>query len=360
MAASTSNESPNSVVEDAAIHPFRIEVPQDEIDELRRRVPPLSAHGHLPGFDGATGWLNSAPLMVADLRGHVVLIDFWTFTCINWIRTAPYLRAWDEKYRDHGLTVIGVHTPEFPFETDIDSIRAAIEDRRIAYPVAVDSDYTIWSAFANRYWPALYIADAKGTIRFHHFGEGRYEESEQVIRQLLDVPRGLKDDPVEVEANGVEAQADWASLESPETYLGHERAERFASPGGAAWEQNQTYSSPARLRLNQWALSGDWTIGGKAARLNKADGRLAYRFRARDVHLVMGSAERGEPVRFRVRIDGSPPAAARGVDVDDHGEGTAAYRRLYQLVRQPGAVAERTFEITFFQPGVEAYVLTFG
>ena len=321
---------------------------------------PLSAEGHLPGFDGATAWLNSAALTPPDLRGQVVLIDFWTFTCINWIRTAPYLRAWNEKYREHGLTVIGVHTPEFPFETDIDSIRAAIKERLIAYTVAVDSDYAIWTAFANRYWPALYIADAQGTIRFHHFGEGRYEETERVIQQLLDVPRSLKDNLVVVEANGVEAPADWAALESPETYLGFERAERFASPGGASWQQNQTYSTPARLRLNQWALSGDWTIGGKAARLNEADGRLSYRFRARDVHLVMGPAERGEPFRFRVRIDGDPPSAARGVDLDDRGEGTAANRRLYQLVRQPGAVDEHTFEITFLEPGAEAYVFTFG
>ena len=324
--------------------------------------PPVSVEGHLPGFDRATAWLNTTPLTPADLSGHVVLVDFWTFTCINWIRTAPYLRAWDAKYREHGLTVIGVHTPEFPFETDLDSIRAAIEDRRIAYPVVADSDYAIWSAFANRYWPAVYVADAKGAIRFHHFGEGRYEETERVIQQLVDAPPGLKDDPVEVEANGVEAQADWASLESPETYLGYERAERFASPRAAAWQRqrNQTYSMPARLRLNEWALSGDWTIGGKAARLNQAPGSLAFRFRARDVHLVMGPANRVEPVRFHVRIDGNPPAAARGIDVDDHGEGVAADKRLYQLVRQPGAVDEHTFEITFLEPGIEAYVFTFG
>jgi thiol-disulfide isomerase/thioredoxin len=275
----------------------------------RRAGPaPLSFESHLPGFDGATNWLNMTPLTAADLRGHVVLVDFWTFTCINWIRTAPYLRAWDEKYRERGLTVIGAHTPEFPFETDLDSIRAAIRERRIAYPVAVDSDYAIWTAFANRYWPAVYLADASGAIRFHHFGEGRYEETERVIQQLLDVPPGLEDDLVVVEGDGVEAPPDWAALQSPETYLGYERAERFASPRGAAWQRqrNQTYSMPARLRLNQWALSGDWTIGGKAARLNQAPGSLAFRFRARDVHLVMGPANRVEPVRFRVRIDGKP------------------------------------------------------
>ena len=323
---------------------------------------PVSVEGHLPAFDRATSWLNTTPLTPADLSGHVVLVDFWTFTCINWIRTAPYLRAWDAKYREHGLTVIGVHTPEFPFETDLDSIRAAAKERRIAYPVVADNDYAIWTAFANRYWPAVYVADAKGAIRFHHFGEGRYEETERVIQQLVDAPPGIEDDPVVVEVDGVEASADWAALQSPETYLGYERAERFASPRAAAWQRqrNQTYSMPARLRLNEWALSGDWTICGKAARLNQAPGSLAFRFRARDVHLVMGPANRVEPVRFHVRIDGNPPAAARGIDVDDHGEGVAADQRLYQLVRQPGAVDEHTFEITFLEPGIETYVFTFG
>jgi hypothetical protein len=321
-------------------------------DKLRR-----SYAGNVPSLGGATEWLNSEPLTAEDLRGHVVGFDFWTFTCINWIRTAPYRRAWYEKYRAQGLIVIGVHTPEFPFEKDVDSIRAAIEERRIVYPVAVDSDYAIWSAFANNYWPALYIADAEGAIRFHHYGEEGYEESERVIQEFLDVP---KTDPVVVETEGVEAPADWATLQSPETYLGAERGERFASPGGAAWEERRSYSTPSPLPLNSWALAGEWTLGRKAARLNEAGGSLAYRFRARDVNLVMGPTHRGQPVRFQVRIDERPPSAAGGVDVDERGEDTAVDRRLYQLVRQPGDVGEHTFEITFLEPGVEAYVFTFG
>ena len=322
------------------------------LDKLR-----LSSEGNVPSLDGATEWLNSEPLTPADLRGHVVAFDFWTFTCINWIRTAPYRRAWYEKYREQGLIVIGVHTPEFPFERDVDRIRAHIEEMRIAYPVAVDSEYAIWTAFANNYWPALYVADAEGAIRFHRFGEEGYEESERVIQELLDVPRT---DPVVVETEGAEAPADWDTLESPETYLGSERGERFASPGGAAWEERRSYSTPSPLRLNQWALSGAWTLGRKAAHLNEAGGSLAYRFRSRDVNLVMGPAEGGQPVRFRVRVDGVEPRAVRGIDVDEHGEGSAKDRRLFQLVRQPGEVGEHTFEITFLEPGVEAYVFTFG
>jgi thiol-disulfide isomerase/thioredoxin len=332
----------------------------------------LSYESNLPSLAGATGWLNSEPLTTTDLRGHVVVVDFWTFTCVNWIRTAPYRRAWDERYREHGLTVIGVHTPEFPFETDVDGIRAAIDERGIAYPVAVDSDRAIWNAFANRYWPALYVADAEGAIAFHHFGEGRYGESERVIQALLDETGGL----VEVEAAGVEAAADWAALASPETYLGYERAERFSSPDLLTvtephpyttpsrlrlnpWAPH-TYTTPARLPLNHWALAGDWTIGRTAVRSDVAGGRLSFRFRARDVNLVMGPAEDREPIRFRVRLDGDPPGPARGIDIDDRGEGVAAIRRLYQLVRQPGEVVERTFEITFLERGAEAYVFTFG
>ena len=285
------------------------------LDKLR-----LSSEGNVPSLDGAIEWLNSEPLTAADLRGHVVAFDFWTFTCINWIRTAPYRRAWYEKYRDQGFIVIGVHTPEFPFERDVDSIRAHIEEMRIAYPVAVDSDYGIWNAFANRYWPALYVADAEGAIRFHRFGEEGYEESERVIQELLDVPRN---DLVAVETEGVEAPADWGTLQSPETYLGAERGERFASSGGAAREERRSYSTPDPLMLNTWALSGEWTIGGQAAQLHEAGGQLAYRFRARDVNLVMGPAQGGQPVRFRVRVDAAEPGAARGGDIDEHGEGIA-------------------------------------
>jgi hypothetical protein len=320
----------------------------------------LSFYGTMPSLAGATEWLNSGPLTAADLRGRVVVIDFWTSTCVNWIRTAPYRRAWDERYRGYGLTVIGVHTPEFPFEREAKGIRAAINERRIAYPVAVDSDYAIWSAFANRYWPALYVADAEGTLRFHHFGEGRYGESERAFRVLLDAP-GLADEGVvDVEGEGLEAAADWTSLRSPETYLGYDRAERFASPGCPEVGDAHTYIAPSPLRLNHWALSGDWTIGTKAVRSNDARGRLSFRFRARDLNLVMGPRKGGEPVRFDIRLDGATPGRARGIDVEPGGEGTAADRRLYQLVRQPGDVDERVFEITFLEPGAEAYAFTFG
>ena len=320
----------------------------------------LSFEANMPVLAGATEWLNSEPLTGTALRGQVVAIDFWTFTCVNWIRTAPYRRAWDERYRDHGLTVIGVHTPEFPFETDVNSIRAAVEERRITYPVAVDSDYAIWSAFANRYWPAIYVADAGGAIRFHHFGEGSYETSERVIQTLLDLPGRLNEDTVEVAAEGIEAAADWPTLQSPETYLGYERGEHFASPGGVAWDVPHTYSAPSPMRLNYWALSGEWKIGRTAARSTKPGGRLSFRFRARDLNLVMGPGEDGQPVGFEVRLDGAAPGDARGVDVNARGEGIAADRRLYQLVRQPAEVEERVFEITLLGTGVEAFVFTFG
>jgi thiol-disulfide isomerase/thioredoxin len=314
---------------------------------------------NLPSLVGATEWLNSRPLTAADVRGRVVVIDFWTFTCVNWIRTAPYRRAWVERYRAFGLTVIGVHTPEFPFEAEAEGVRGAIKERGISYPVAVDSDYVIWRAFANQYWPALYIADADGVIRFHHFGEGRYEDSERAIRALLDVP-GLVDDVVDIEGEGIEAAADWASLRSPETYLGYVHAERFASLGPRALGEPHTYAAPSPLRLNHWALAGDWTIGTTVVRSNHAGGRLSFRFRARDLNLVMGPMKGGDPVRFGIRLDGAPPGGACGMDVEHGGEGTAADRRLYQLVRQRGGIDERLFEITFLEAGAEAYVFTFG
>jgi thiol-disulfide isomerase/thioredoxin len=317
----------------------------------------LSRTGNIPSLDGATEWLNSEPLMAADLEGRVVLFDFWTFTCINWIRTAPYRRAWDERYREHGLTIVGVHTPEFPFERDLDGIRAAIEARQIAYPVAVDSEYGVWDAFANRYWPALYFVDREGTIRYQHFGEGRYEDSERMIRELLDLPA---DDVLVLETEGIEAQADWDSLASPETYLGAERGERFASPGGGRRDERRSYTAPSSLGLNLWSLAGEWTIGSTAATLHEAGGALAYRFRARDVNLVMGPGQGVAPIPFRVSVDGAQPGAAHGVDVDGGGEGVAADRRLFQLVRQPERVDEHTFEITFLEPGVEVYAFTFG
>jgi thiol-disulfide isomerase/thioredoxin len=323
----------------------------------------LPIEGRMPSLDGATGWLNSPPLIAAGLRGKVVLVDFWTYTCINWLRTLPYLRAWAERYQDHGLVVIGVHTPEFDFEHDLDNVRREAKRLRVGYPIAVDSDYAIWDAFDNHYWPALYVVDAQGQIRHHRFGEGDYDQSEMVLQRLLteagsagDIGQGL----VAVDPGGVEAAADWDSLRSPENYLGAARTENFASANGAVLGTGQVYAVPARLRLNHWALSGDWTVNPQAIVGNQAEGRLVYRFHARDLHLVMAPAARGTPVRFRVRIDGEPPGAAHGADVDDQGDGTLTDPRLYQLIRQPGPVTEHTFEITFLDPGVQAYAFTFG
>jgi len=310
----------------------------------------------------ANGWLNSEPLTAAGLRGKVVLIDFWTYTCINWLRTLPYVRAWAEKYRDRGLVVIGVHSPEFSFEKNIDNVRRAAKDMKVDYPVAVDSEHAIWRAFNNAYWPALYFVDAKGQIRHHQFGEGEYEQSERMIQRLLAEAgvSGIGDELVSVDGRGAEAAADWNSLKSPENYVGYERTENFASPGGAVLDKRRVYAAPARLRLNQWALSGDWTVQKQATVLNQANGRIAYRFHARDLHLVMGPAARGTSVRFRVLIDGKPPGAAHGIDVDDKGNGTVTEQRLYQLIRQPKPIAERQFEIEFLDSGVEAFAFTFG
>jgi thiol-disulfide isomerase/thioredoxin len=322
----------------------------------------LPIEGELPSLEGATGWLNSPPLTAAELRGKVVLVDFWTYTCINWLRTLPYIRAWAEKYHDRGLVVVGVHTPEFPFEHDVDNVREAANDMRVEYPIALDSDYAIWRAFSNRYWPAVYIADAQGRIRHHQFGEGRYEECERVIQQLLLEAggEGIGGDLVSVAGEGFEAQADWTNLGSPEAYLGYERAQDLASPGGAALDEPRTYVAPDSLRLNRWALSGDWTIEAGTSVLNRADGRIAFRFHARDVHLVMRQRERGTAVPFRVLVDGEPPGGAHGLDVDERGHGNLVQPRLYQLIRERGPIADRTCEITFLAPGVEAYVFTFG
>ena len=322
----------------------------------------LPVEGRLPSFDGATGWLNSPPLATADLRGRVTLVSFWTYTCINWLRQLPYLRAWAEKYADHRLVVIGVHTPEFSFEHDLANVRRAVHDRRIDYPVTVDSDYAVWSAFANHYWPALYLADPQGRIRHHHFGEGEYQQSEMVIQQLL-TEAGTTDhdhELVSVDARGVEAPADWKSLRSPENYTGYERTENFASPGDAVPGQRHLYKTPDVLGLNHWALSGDWTMEEQAVTLNEAGGQIVYRVHARDLHLVMGPAAPGAPVRFRARIDGQPPVAAWGADIDDAGNGTIAEQRLHQVIRQSGPVTDRTFEITFLDPGAQAYAFTFG
>jgi thiol-disulfide isomerase/thioredoxin len=309
----------------------------------------------MPSLGGATGWLNSEPLGAAELRGHIVLVDFWTLTCINWLRTEPYIRAWSQVYRDDGLIVIGVHTPEFSFEHDLERVRQATKDMAIDYPVAADNDYAIWSAFDNNYWPALYFVDADGVIRDHHFGEGRYKESERVIQRLLGVEREL----VGVEGLGLEAEADWDNLRTPETYLGYERSDQFASPNGAALEERVAYELPERLRFNHWALSGEWTIGREKVMLDQAGGSIAYRFHARDAHLVLSPGAR-EPIPFRVLLDGEAPGPSRGVDVDEDGNGLLLEGRLYQLVREHDAVRERTLEIRFLERGAEAYAFTFG
>ncbi len=310
---------------------------------------------HIPPLGGATEWLNSEPLDSADLRGHVVVVNFWTLTCINWLRQEPYVRAWAQAYRSDGLVVIGVHTPEFAFEHEIDGILQAIKERWIDYPVAVDNDYEIWSAFDNHFWPALYFVDADGKIRDHHFGEGRYEQSERVIQQLLGIEREF----VSVEGLGVEAEADWDNLRSPETYLGFGRSQHFASPEGAGFDEPRAYRLPGYLGFNQWALAGEWTIGSEKVVLDRAGGSIAYRFQARDANLVLSSGAR-VPIPFRVLFDGEAPGPSHGVDVDEDGNGVLRDGRMYQLVREHDAVRERILEITFLEPGAEAYVFTFG
>lgn len=316
----------------------------------------------MPSLTGATGWLNSPPLTPADLRGKVVLVEFWTYTCINWLRALPYVRAWAEKYRNQGLAVVGVHTPEFEFEKNVDNVRWAAKYIKVNYPIAIDSNHAIWNAFRNNSWPALYFVDAKGQIRHQHSGEGEYEQSERMIQKLLTeagVGR-IGRDLVSVDGRGAEAAADWGNLRSPENYVGYERTQNFSSPGGILLDKRRVYPAPARLRLNHWALSGDWTVGKQATGLNKPNGRIAYRFHARDLHLVMGPAARGTSVRFRVLIDGQPPGAGHGIDVDDQGNGIVTEQRLYQLIRQLKPIADRQFEIEFLDSGVEAFAFTFG
>jgi thiol-disulfide isomerase/thioredoxin len=321
---------------------------------------PLPVEGRLESLAGAVTWLNSPPLTAEGLKGKVVLIDFWTYSCINCLRTLPYVKAWAEKYRAQGLVVIGVHTPEFAFEKRLDNVRKAVADFGLGYPVAVDNDYAIWRAFKNRYWPAHYFIDAEGRIRHHHFGEGGYERSEQVIRELLaeagqTPPAGL----AQVRAAGVQAPADLTEVQSPETYLGYGRAENFVSPEGFAEDRPRAYTRETP-RLNEWSLVGRWTVGKEDAALDAAPGRIVYRFRARDLHLVLGPAEDGKPVRFRVRLDGAAPGTSAGSDIDASGAGTVREQRLYQLIRQTGAVGEREFEIEFLDPGIQAYAFTFG
>ena len=320
-----------------------------------------SGEGVLPSLGSATEWLNSQPLTASSLRGRIVLIQFWTYTCINWLRTLPYVRAWHQRYTDQGLTVVGVHTPEFEFERDVDNVRRAARDLSVDYPIAIDSDYAIWTAFENHYWPALYFIGANGHLRGHHFGEGDFERSERTLQGLL-TEAGIGDvgdELVSVDGVGIEAGADWESLRSPETYVGYARTSNFASPGGLVGARN-VYTAPSRIGLNEWALSGDWTVDRYAAVLNAADGRIAFRFHARDLHLVMAPAAGVASVRFRVLIDGRAAGPDHGIDVDEQGDGTVIEPRLYQLVRQRGHVRERAFEIAFLDPGVEVYAFTFG
>jgi cytochrome c biogenesis protein CcdA/thiol-disulfide isomerase/thioredoxin len=323
----------------------------------------LPVEGEIPAFAGATLWLNSPPLTPESLRGKVVVVDFWTYSCINCLRALPYVESWYQKYKDHGLVVIGVHAPEFAFEKDPNNVRRAVTDLKITYPVALDNDYAIWQAFNNQYWPAHYFIDATGRIRAHHFGEGNYEESEQIIRTLL-TEAGQSELPPpgmgQPRAVGVEAPADEAHDQSPETYVGYRRADNFASPGGFAQDQARVYSAPAALKLNQWALSGSWNVDPEKAVLGASGGKIEFRFYARDLHLVLGPGSDGKPVRFRVTLDGAAPAASHGADTDSSGAGIIDRQRLYQLIRQSGDVGEHVFSIEFLDPGVQAYSFTFG
>ena len=322
----------------------------------------LPVEGRLPAFEGATGWLNAEPLTPAGLRGRVVLVNFWTYTCINWLRTLPYVRAWEAKYRDLGLTVIGVHTPEFGFEHERDNVISVSRAQNVDYPIALDNDYAVWRAFANNYWPAVYIADAEGRLRYHHFGEREYAMTEMVIQTLLvDAGvEGIDGELVQVEPQGFEVDADWPNLRSPETYLGYGRTTGFSSRDDMRFDEAHAYPESLGLRLNQWVPIGNWTIAQHAAVLNDPNGRIAFRFHARDVHLVMGPAVRGRSVQMRVSLDGQAPGASHGVDVDDSGGGTVDQQRLYQLIRQQGPISERVCEIEFLEAGVEAYCFTFG
>jgi thiol-disulfide isomerase/thioredoxin len=315
----------------------------------------------LAAIGKAAEWINSPRLVPSTVSGKVVLVDFWTYTCINWLRTLPYVRAWAQKYRQ-GLVVIGVHTPEFPFEHNIENVRRAVQQMRIEYPIVIDNDYSIWRAFDNQYWPALYLLDSRGRVQQHQFGEGEYQTSERAMQRLLKEAgfNGGGDGIVSVDGSGFEAAADWTNLKSPESYLGYARMQNFASPDAAKFDQVRTYRAPSRLALNRWSVAGDWTIGRQATVLNKTPGQILYRFHARDVHLVMGPSSPAKPIRFRVSLDGQPPGAAHGLDVDEGGNGTVSEQRLYQLVRQPKPIVDRQFAIEFLDPAVEAFSFTFG
>ena len=323
----------------------------------------LPVEGEVPSFAGATLWLNSPPLNAEALRGKVVAVDFWTYSCINCLRALPYVESWYQKYKDHGLVLIGVHAPEFAFEKDSANVRRAVADLKITYPVALDNDYAIWQAFNNQYWPATYFVDASGRVRAHHFGEGNYDESEQIIRKLL-TEAGQKDLPPpgmgQPNLVGVQAPPDEAHDQSPETYVGYRRADNFASSGGFVQDQVHAYAVPAALKLNQWALGGSWNVDPEKAVLNAGGGKIEFRFYARDLHLVLGPGSDGKPVRFRVRLDGAAPGANHGADTDSSGNGTIDQQRLYQLIRQSGDIGEHVFSIEFLDSGVQAYSFTFG
>jgi thiol-disulfide isomerase/thioredoxin len=323
--------------------------------------PALSDEGPMPDLDGATGWLNSVPLSRKGLRGKVVLVDFWTYTCINSLRPLPYLESWEAKYKDAGFVVIGAHTPEFSFEKDRANVETAVRELKVGYPVAIDSDYRIWQAFNNQYWPAQYLIDGKGRIRYHHFGEGEYAEMERVIQALLQEngASGVESSVVSVSANGVEAPPS-EDVQSPETYVGFRRAERFASPERLAQDSRRLYTPPARPSLNHWGFSGSWNVGAESAVVQAAPARIVFRFHSRDLHMVLAPAKDGRPVRFRVKLDGSAPSDDHGVDSNPGGAGEVREPRLYQLIRQKGPVEDRTFEIEFLDSGAQAVVFTFG
>ena len=334
------------------------------VDGVRPARPaPKTNEVPMPSLEGASAWLNSPPLAAADVRGRVLLVDFWTYSCINCLRSIPYVRAWFEKYRDRGFAVLGVHTPEFAFERDVANVRQAVHDLNITYPVAIDNRYAIWKAFANEYWPAHYLIDADGIVRYHHFGEGQYEETEKVIQQLLKEQGATPSDArsaLLVNATGAQAAPSLPDVKSPETYLGYERQDNFSSPQPVRKNELARYTAPLALMLNQWGLAGQWNVRAEDALLLSSPGAIRFRFHARDVHLVLGSASTGRPVRFRVLLDDAAPLDDRGVDVDADGTGLVTGHRLYQLVRQKGPIQDRTFEIQFLDPGVEAFAFTFG
>jgi cytochrome c biogenesis protein CcdA/thiol-disulfide isomerase/thioredoxin len=344
------------------INAFDLEKPAILPVNAARSQPVLGDEGAMPDLTGAVGWLNSAPLTRDSLRGKVVLIDFWTYSCINCLRALPYVKEWAAKYKDSGLVVIGVHTPEFAFEKERTNVEKAVRDLKITYPVAIDSDYRIWQAFNNQYWPAHYFIDGKGRIRYHHFGEGEYDQSERVIQELLkeNGATSLSSGTVNVAATGSEAAPDDADVRSPETYIGYSRADHFASAEPIAQDSRKVYTPNPRLSLNQWALSGSWNVGAESAVLQSAPGKIVFRFHARDLHLVLGTVKDGKPVRFRVRLDGTAPNEDHGADTDSDGAGSVQGHRLYQLIRQKGTVEDRTFEIEFLDPTVQAFAFTFG